>query len=71
MNKYQKNKQYESYYEPYISIPIDSRIYNSLEDHGIPVNPIPGRLYNSLEEHGIPANPIPGRLYFPFPIFPF
>ena len=71
MNKYQKNKQYESYYESYISIPIDSRIYNSLEDHGIPVNPIPGRLYNSLEEHGIPANPIPGRLYCPFPIFPF
>ena len=67
MNMYQK---YTPYCEPFIYIPIDGRLYNYLEDHGIPVNPIPGRLYDSLEEHGIPKNPIPGRLYFHFPILP-
>ena len=75
MNMYQK---YTPYCEPFIYIPIDGRLYNSLQDyglpfnpfddHGIPVRPIP--LYDSLEEHGIPKNPIPGRLYFHFPILP-
>ena len=47
-------------------------LYDSLQDHGFPVNPVPGVLYDSLQDHGIPENPIPGRLYLPwFPIPPF
>ena len=42
MNMYQ---EYPPNFEPFISIPIDFRLYDSLEDHGIPKNPIPGRLY--------------------------
>ena len=42
--------KYSPDFEPFISIPIDvnpipGRLYDSLEDHGIPKNPIPGRLY--------------------------
>ena len=63
--------------------PIPGRLYNSLQDyglpfnpfddHGIPVRPVPGVLYDSLQDHGIPENPIPGRVYcpfYPFPDFP-
>ena len=77
MNMYQK---YTPYCEPFIYIPIDGRLYNSLQDyglpfnpfddHGIPVRPVPGVLYDSLQDHGIPENPIPGRVYLPFHIFP-
>ena len=45
---------------------MNSLLNDSLQEHGIPVNPIPGRLYDSLQEHGIPENPIPGRVYMPY-----
>ena len=52
--------------------PFPRVLYDSLQDHGFPVNPVPGVLYDSLQDHGIPENPIPGRVYLPwFPIPPF
>ena len=52
--------------------PFPRVLYDSLQDHGFPINPVPGILYDSLQDHGIPENPIPGRLYLPwFPIPPF
>ena len=45
------------------------RLYDSLQDHGFPVNPVPGVLYDSF--HGIPEHPEPGLHYCPiFPILP-
>ena len=45
------------------------RLYDSLQDHGFPVNPVPGVLYDSF--HGIPEHPVPGLHYCPiFPILP-
>ena len=26
--------------------PVDGRLYSSLQEHGIPINPVPGRLYS-------------------------
>ena len=43
--------------------PFPRVLYDSLQDHGFPVNQIPGRFYDSLQDHGFPVNPIPGRLY--------
>ena len=42
------------------------RLYDSLQDHGFPVNPVPGVLYDSLQDHGFPVNPVPGVLYDSF-----
>ena len=39
------------------------RLYDSLQDHGFPVNPVPGVLYDSF--HGIPEHPEPGLHYCP------